>query len=127
MKAVSPTGVSQWSGFVKATTPAPPDPTHISPTNVNAALPEGSGVVMSRDASAEDADCVTGHEVLRAVEPGDLTTLAGEHLNTDREGGIHLVIDRPVHAPETAGGALAPAVHGDLSRICNPRLTGGKS
>ena len=27
VKAVSPTGVSQWSGFVKADTPAAPDPT----------------------------------------------------------------------------------------------------
>ena len=125
VKAVSPTGVSQWSGFVKATTPAPPDPTHISPTNVIAALPEGSGLVMSRDASAEDADCVTGHEVLRAVEPGELTTLAGEPLNV--EGGIHLILDRPVHAPETADGATAHAAHGDLSRICSPRSTGGKS
>ena len=100
VKAVSPTGVSQWSGFVKADTPAPPDPTptttpepepepqtdpaSISPTNLIAALPEGSGLVMSWDTSAEEADCVAGYEILRTVGQRDLTALAGR-ASTSRE------------------------------------------
>ncbi len=155
VKAISPTGVSQWSGFVKADTPAPPDPeptptTTPEPepepqtdpastpsTNLIAALPEGSGLVMSWDAPAEDADCVTGYEIPRAVGPGDLTTLAGEHLHAGRAGGIHMALDRAVHAPGTADRATAPAValhvalahaaHGDLTQICTPWLAGGKS
>ena len=107
VKAISPTGVSQWSGFVKADTRAPADPTptptttpepepkpqtdpaSISPTNLMAALPEGSGWVMSWDAPAEDADCVTGYEIPRAVGPGDLTTLAGEHLHAESRRYSH--------------------------------------
>ena len=126
VKAVSPTGVSQWSGFVKADTPAPPDPTptttpepepepqtdpaSISPTNLITALPEGSGLVMRWDASAEEADCVTGYEILRTVGQRDLTALAGGHLQAERKVGIHFELDRPVHTPRTADGTAAPAV-----------------
>ena len=137
VKAVSPTGVSQWSGFVKATTPAPPDPTHTPLTNVIAALPEGSGLVMSWDAPAEDADCVTGHEILRTVSQRDLTALAGGHLQAERKEGVHLELDRPAHAIGTADATTAPAaalhvalesaVQNDLAQICSPRQTGGKS
>ena len=73
VKAVSPTGVSQWSGFVKVDTPPPRDPTptptttpepepepqtdpaSISPTNLIAALPEASGLTLGWDASADFA------------------------------------------------------------------------
>ena len=155
VKAVSPTGVSQWSGFVKADTPAPPDPTpaptttpepepepqtdpvSISPTNLIAALPEGSGWVMSWDAPAEDADCVTEYVILRAVGQRDLTALAGGHLQAERKGGIHLELDRLAHAIGTADATTAPAValhvalesavQNDLAQICSPRQTGGKS
>ena len=42
MKAVSPTGVSQWSGYVKADTPAAPDPTPTpSPTPMPTPTPTG--------------------------------------------------------------------------------------
>ena len=90
VKAVSPTGVSQWSGYVKAETPAAPDPTPTltpepestpddqAPTNLTAALAEGGGVSLSWSAPAEDADSVTGYEVLRAVGEGDLATLAAD-------------------------------------------------
>ena len=65
VKAVSPTGVSQWSGFVKADTPAAPDPApaptptptptpepgstadNQASTNLTAALAEGSGVTLN--------------------------------------------------------------------------------
>ena len=87
VKAVSPTGVSQWSGYVKAETPAAPDPTPTptptltptpepepessaadqAPTNLTAALAEGGGVNLSWSAPAEDADGITGYEVLRAA------------------------------------------------------------
>ena len=41
VKAVSPTGVSQWSGFVKAETPAAPDPTPTpTPTSTPTPAPE---------------------------------------------------------------------------------------
>ena len=74
-KSVSPTGVSQWSGFVKADTPAAPDstleptpepestPVDLAPTNLTAALAEGGGVNLTWTAPAEDADSVTGYEV----------------------------------------------------------------
>ena len=55
-KAVSPTGVSQCSGCVKAETPEPTptptpeprtDPVDPAPTNLTAALAEGGGVTLS--------------------------------------------------------------------------------
>ena len=94
MKAVSPTGVSEWSGFVKADTPAAPDPTptptstpepepetdpaSLAPTGLSAAFAEGSGVALSWTAPAEDADSVTGYEILRAVGEGELAALAAD-------------------------------------------------
>ena len=68
MKTVSPTGASQRPGYVKADTPAAPEPTPVptpasAPTpepestaddqasiNLTAALAEGSGVTLSRTA-----------------------------------------------------------------------------
>ena len=100
VKSVSPTGVSQWSGYVKAETPAAPDPTPIptltptpepepeslpadqAPTNLTAALAEGGGVTLSWTAPAEDADSVTGYEILRAVGWGELATLAADTAST---------------------------------------------
>ena len=94
VKAVSPTGVSEWSGFVKADTPAAPDPTptptstpepepemdpaSLAPTGLSAAFAEGSGVALSWTAPAEDADSVTGYEILRAVGEGELAALAAD-------------------------------------------------
>ena len=104
VKAVSPTGVSQWSGYVKADTPAAPDPTptptpdptptpepepepesapaDLSPTNLTAALAEGGGVALSWTAPAEDTGSVTGYEVLRAVGQGELASLAADTAST---------------------------------------------
>ena len=100
VKAVSPTGVSQWSGYVKADTPAAPtptptltptstpepepetDPADLAPSNLTAALAEGGGVTLSWTAPSEDADSVTGYEVLRAVGEGEMSTLAADTAST---------------------------------------------
>ena len=99
-KAVSPTGVSQWSGYVKAETPAAPDPTptptltptpepelestavDLAPTNLTAAFAEGGGVALSWTAPGEDADCVTGYEITRAVGEGEMATLVADTAST---------------------------------------------
>ena len=93
-KAVSPTGVSQWSGYVKAETTAAPDPTptpepepestpvDLAPSNLTAALADGGGVTLSWTAPAEDADSVTGYEILRAVGEGEMATLAADTAST---------------------------------------------
>ena len=102
MKAVSPTGVSAWSGYVKADTPAAPpatptpaptatpepeperqtDPADQAPSGLSAALVEGGGVTLSWSAPAEDAGSVTGYEVLRAVGEGELSTLVSDSGST---------------------------------------------
>ena len=96
VKSVSPTGVSQWSGYVKAETPAAPTPTPTptltptpepepestaddqAPTNLAAALAEGGGVTLTWTAPSDDAEGVTGYEVLRAVGQGDSTILVAD-------------------------------------------------
>ena len=99
VKAVSPTGVSQWSGYVKADTPAAPEPTPVpTPTSAPTPEPESTpvdlapsnpaafgergGINLSWTAPAEDADSVTGYEVLRAVGEGELATLAADTAST---------------------------------------------
>ena len=98
VKAVSPTGVSQWSGFVKADTPAAPvttpeptstptptpDPTpapaDLRPTGLEVELVENK-VTLSWTAPAEDADNVTGYEILRRRPmegESSLTTLVAD-------------------------------------------------
>ena len=84
VKAVSPTGVSQWSGFVKVDTPvAPvstptptptstptpepvstPTPEDLRPTGLEVELVENK-VTLSWAAPAEDAESVDGYEILR--------------------------------------------------------------
>ncbi len=102
VKSVSPTGISQWSGYVKADTPAAPDPTptptltptpesepepqtnpvDLAPSGLTAALAEGGGVALSWTAPAEDADSVTSYEILRAVGEGDMATLVADTAST---------------------------------------------
>ena len=100
VKAVSPTGVSQWSGYVQADTPVAPEPTPVptptsaptpepestpvdlAPSNLTAALAEGGGVNLSWTDPAEDANSVTGYEVLRAVGEGELATLVADTAST---------------------------------------------
>ena len=132
VKAVSPTGVSQWSGYVRADTPAAPTPTPAStpeptpvttpaptqaptpestpeptpeptpdptpeptaeptseptpepdsvalaPGNLSAAPADDGGVALAWDAPAEDAESVTGYEILRAQGGGNLATLVAD-------------------------------------------------
>ena len=100
VKSVSPTGVSQWSGYVKAEIPAAPTPTPTptltptpepepestaddqAPTNLAAALAEGGGVTLTWTAPSDDAEGVTGYEVLRAVGQGDSTILVADTGST---------------------------------------------
>ena len=108
VKSVSPTGVSRWSGYTRADTPAAPPPTPTptpeptpeptatvaptptatpnpadrAPTGLTAALAEGGGVALSWTAPSEDAGSVTGYEVLRAVGEGEMTTLAADTAST---------------------------------------------
>ena len=79
VKAVSPTGVSQWSSYARADIPA--DPEDLAPSGLSAKVVSGDdgvieGVALAWNAPAADAASVTGYEILRAVSDGDLATLA---------------------------------------------------
>ena len=102
VKAVSPTGVSAWSGYVKADTPAAPPATATltptptdtpepepessaadqAPAGLSAALVEGGGVTLSWSAPTEEAASVTGYEVLRAVGDAEFSTLVSNTGST---------------------------------------------
>ena len=85
VKAVSPTGVSQWSSYARADIPA--DPEDLAPSGLSAkAVFDGgdsAGVELAWDAPAVDAASVTGYEILRAVGDGDLATLAADTGSAD--------------------------------------------
>ena len=88
VKAVSPTGVSQWSSYARADTPAAPDPEDLAPSGLSAKAVSGDdgvieGVALAWDAPAEDAASVTGYEVLRAVGDGDMATLVADTGSAD--------------------------------------------
>ncbi len=85
VKAVSPTGVSQWSNYAGADAPA--DPADLAPSNLTArpvAGPEAepAGVELVWDAPAEDAASVTGYEILRAQGDGEMATLVADTGST---------------------------------------------
>ena len=94
VKALRGDDVSLWSNFDKIDLPADyvPDPTPTpepestsddqAPTGLSAALADGGGVALSWTAPAEDADSVTGYEVLRAVGEGEMAALAADTGNT---------------------------------------------
>ena len=94
VKALRGSEASLWSNFDRIELPADyvPDPTPTpepestpddqAPTSLNAALAEGGGVALSWDAPAEDADSVTGYEVLRAVGEGEMATLVDDTGST---------------------------------------------
>ena len=85
VKAVSPTGVSQWSSYARADIPA--DPEDLAPSGLSAkAVFDGgdsAGVELAWDAPAVDAASVTGYEILRAVGDGDLATLVADTGSAD--------------------------------------------
>ena len=85
VKAVSPTGVSQWSSYARADIPA--DPADLAPSGLSAkAVFDGgdsAGVQLAWNAPAVDAASVTGYEILRAVGDGDLATLAADTGSAD--------------------------------------------
>ena len=85
VKAVSPTGVSQWSSYARADIPA--DPEDLAPSGLSAkAVFDGgdsAGVELAWDAPAADAESVTGYEILRAVGDGDLATLVANTGSAD--------------------------------------------
>ena len=98
VKAVSPTGVSQWSSYARADTPAAStptpeptpestpeptpepktDPEDLAPTGLTVALADAGGVTLSWSAPAEDGDAVTGYEILRAQGDEELATLVAD-------------------------------------------------
>ena len=98
VKAVSPTGVSQWSGYDRADTPAAPEPTptptptptpeseatpeDLAPANLTAEIADDGGVALSWDVPAEDAESVTGYEVLRVQGEAELATLVEDTEST---------------------------------------------
>ena len=105
VKAVSPTGVSQWSSYARANTPAAPtptptpeptpestpepmpeptpDPEDLAPTGLTAALADAGGVSLSWSAPAQDAGTVTGYEILRAQGDEELATLVADTGSID--------------------------------------------
>ena len=88
VQAIGPGGLSGPSPDLAVNTPpttavvvvTPADPQ--SPSNLAAELADRQ-VVLSWDAPAEDADTVTGYEVLRAEGQGELDTLAADTGSTD--------------------------------------------
>ena len=80
VKAVRGEDRSQASS--QAQVQVPHDPVDLAPTGLTAALAEGGGVALSWSAPAEDADSVTGYEVLRAVGQGELASLAADTAST---------------------------------------------
>ena len=86
IKAINEHGASERSRWYHIDTPAAPepetDPADLAPTGLAATL-AGGQVVLSWNAPAEDADTVTGYEVLRAEGQGELSTLAADTGNAD--------------------------------------------
>ena len=92
VKALRGSDVSQWSNFAfidldqDYTPPEPepasePDPASLAPSNLTAGIVD-DGVSLSWDAPAEDADSVTGYEILRAQGEAELTTLVADTEST---------------------------------------------
>ena len=85
VKAVNQHGASTWSDFVRADTPAAPDPADLAPSGLVVSL-VGNRVTLTWDAPASDAASVTGYEILRR-RPNDgeaaLTTLVADTGNAE--------------------------------------------
>ena len=85
VKAVNQHGASTWSNFVRADTPAAPDPADLAPSGLVVSLVENR-VTLTWDAPASDAASVTGYEILRR-RPNEgeaaLTTLVADTGNAE--------------------------------------------
>ena len=85
IKAINGAGTSERSRWYHIDTPAAPepetDPADLAPANLAAAL-AGGQVVLTWDAPAEDADTVTGYEVLRGEGTDEPATLAADTGST---------------------------------------------
>ena len=85
IKAINQYGASERSRWYHIDTQAPPGaepgPADQAPANLTA-VPADGQVVLSWDAPAEDADAVTGYQVLRAEGQGGLSTLVSDTGNT---------------------------------------------
>ncbi len=79
VKAVRGEDRSQATGRTQVQIPH--DPVDLAPSSLTAEKVDG-GVNLSWDAPAEDADSVTGYEVLRATGEGELTTLVADTAST---------------------------------------------
>ena len=80
VKAIRGEDRSQASG--QAQVQVPHDPVDLAPTGLTAALVDGGGVTLAWSAPAEDADSVTGYEILRAAGEGEITTLVDDTGST---------------------------------------------
>ena len=85
IKAINQYGASERSRWYHIDTQAPPGaesgPADQAPANLTA-VPADGQVVLSWDAPAEDADAVTGYQVLRAEGQGGLSTLVSDTGST---------------------------------------------
>ena len=79
VKAIRGEDRSQASG--QAQVQLPHDPVDLAPSNLTAEKVDG-GINLSWTAPAEDADSVTGYEILRAVGEGELASLAADTGST---------------------------------------------
>ena len=80
VKAIRGEDRSQASG--QAQVQLPHDAVDLAPSNLTAEKVDG-GINLSWTAPAEDADSVTGYEILRAVGEGELASLAADTGSTD--------------------------------------------
>ena len=85
IKVINQYGASERSRWYHIDTQAPPGaesgPADQAPANLTA-VPADGQVVLSWDAPAEDADAVTGYQVLRAEGQGGLSTLVSDTGST---------------------------------------------
>ena len=80
VKAIRGEDRSQASG--QAQVQVPHDPVDLAPTGLTATLVEGGGATLSWSAPAEDAESVTGYEILRAAGDGEPAALVADTGST---------------------------------------------
>ena len=80
VKAIRGEDRSRASG--EASVQVPHDAVDLAPAGLAATLADGGGATLSWSAPAEDADSVTGYEILRAVGDGEPVTLVADTGNT---------------------------------------------